>query len=100
MGNLITPLGPWQVSATLRSEATGSLTGVVIADVVDGVAIFDSMAISHAGIYDIVFHVTRPGMFNITISVTQIEVAKRHLTAEVTPLTAMVRLSFFVDNKK
>ena len=94
--NLITPLGPWQVCATLDGEATGELKGVIITDVVDGVAIFDSMAISRAGSYHIVFHVSRPDMFNISISVTQIEVAKRQLTAEVTPLTAKVLFAFFI----
>ena len=96
MENLKTGDGPWQVRATLTNAADQKVTllGSVTADVVKGIAIFDTLAISHIGTYDIVFQVVRPDRFNITITLTQIEVVKREMTVEMTPLTATVDIPF------
>ncbi|KAI0225621.1 hypothetical protein LSAT2_023627 [Lamellibrachia satsuma] len=94
--NLKTGDGPWQVRATLTNAADQKVTlmGSVTADVVKGIATFDTLAISHIGTYDIVFQVVRPDRFNITVTLTQIEVVKREMTVEMTPLTATVDIPF------
>ncbi|KAI0215626.1 hypothetical protein LSAT2_032316 [Lamellibrachia satsuma] len=94
--DLITGDGLWQVKATLTKVADkkGTLLGNVTVDVVKGIATFDTLAISHIGTYDIVFQVVRPDRFNITVTLTQIEVVKREMTAEMTPLTATVDIPF------
>ena len=96
MEDLITGDGLWQVKATLTKAADkkGTLLGNVTVDVVKGIATFDTLAISHIGTYDIVFQVVRPDRFNITVTLTQIEVVKREMTAEMTPLTATVDIPF------
>ena len=99
MEDLVTPDGPWQVKATLTGAADqkGKLLGSVTVDVVKGIATFDTLAISHYGTYDIVFEVVRPDKFHIVVSVTQVEVVKRQMTAEVTPLNATVATPFSLN---
>ena len=94
--DLITGNGPWQVKATLTKATNqkGTLLGSVTVDVVKGIATFDTLAISHIGTYDIVFQVSRPDRFNITVTMTQIEVVKREMTVEMTPLTVTVDIPF------
>ena len=94
--NLVTPDGPWQVKATLTGTTGGEvkLLGSVTVDVVNGTATFDTLAISHAGSYDIMFQVARPDTVSITVNVTQVVVVKREMTAEMTPLTATVDRPF------
>ena len=94
--DLVTPDGPWQVKATLTGTTDQNVTllGSVTVDVVKGIATFDTLAISHIGTYDIVFEVVRPDRFNITVTVSQIEVVKRQMTAEMTPLTATFDIPF------
>ena len=96
MGDLITGDGPWQVKATLTKATNqkGTLLGSVTVDVVKGIATFNTLAISHIGTYDIVFQVIRPDRFNITVTLTQIEVVKREMTIEMTPLTSTVDIPF------
>ena len=97
--DLVTSDGPWQVKATLTgaTDQKGKLRGSVSVDVVKGIATFDTLAISHIGTYDIVFDVIRPDRFNITVTVTQVEVVKRQMTAEVTPLNATVATPFSLN---
>ena len=94
--DLVTPDGPWQVKATLTGTTDQNVTllGSVIVDVVNGTATFDTLAISHIGTYDIMFVVVRPDKFNIIVNVTQVEVVKRKMTAEMTPLTATFAVPF------
>ena len=94
--DLVTPDGPWQVKATLigTADQKGKLLGSVTVDVVKGIATFDALAISHTGTYDIMFQVVRPERFNITVKVSQVEVVKRQMTAEMTPLNATADTPF------
>ena len=94
--DLVTPGGPWQVKATLTGATDQNITlrGSVTVDVVKGIAIFDTLAISHIGTYDIVFQVIRPDRFNITVTLSQIKVVKREMTAEMIPLTATFAIPF------
>ena len=94
--DLVTPDGPWQVKATLTGTTDQNVTllGNATVDVVNGIATFDTLAISHYGTYNIVFKVIRPHKFNIIVNVTQVEVVKRKMTAEMTPLTATFAVPF------
>ena len=94
--DLVTPDGPWQVKATLTGTTDQNVTllGSVTVDVVNGTGTFDNLAISHIGTYDITFVVVRPDKFNIIVNLTQIEVVKTKMTAEITPLTATFAVPF------